>query len=405
MKLKFKIQFLTLSAFIAGSLLCTPAHAEPEVFWDPQTKTWKQKSAPKPGSPEAMIAEITKQIENRDYDYAIQLCEELQYNHPDSPACEEAMFLQGQAYMDKGDYWEAYHYFEKQISTFPNGIFYDRAIDREYKIADEYLKGRKRKVFKFFKIDASEDGLEMLEKIAALVPGTELGENAQLRIADYYFDEEDYVEAIAAYDFFVETNPKAAKKPYAMLQAARASFLRYRGVKWEKSPLIDAAERYNVIAQAYPQLAKRENILEILQKIRIELAHKLWNTAKFYERTNKRKAANFYYRKLLEKYPRSKWASQARDILASRNEVAGVRQFNNNQNDNDIKKPDQDLINRNKNQNNKQTPDKRIENPNPPIDNNNGQQKPDNSKPDRKVPDKKGNKSGVKSWDDFLKKK
>ena len=411
MKSKFTIHFSILSALLAGSIFCSSAQAEPEVFWDPQTKTWKQKAKPKEGSPEALIVKINKSIEAEDYQYAIQLCQELQYNFPESPACEEAMFLQAQSYMNQGDYWEAYHYFEKQISTFPNGVFYDRAIDREYQIADAFLRGRKRRVFKFFKIDASEDGLEILEKIAALVPGTDLGQNAQLRIADYYFDEQDYIEAIAAYDFFVENNPTANKKSYAMLQAARASFLRYRGIQWEKSPLIDAAERYNVIAQAYPQLAKSENIAEILQQIRVELAHKLWHTARFYDRTNKPKAAIFYYAKLLEKYPRSKWAKQARNILANRNEVAGVRQYNNPA-EPETTQPDEDLIKRNKKDNNSSSPDKRIDKPGNPVDqgnDKNNQNLPDKSKPsqpdsDPKSKPKNPKKKNFNTLDDFLKK-
>ena len=314
---------LALLISISAAPVCHAAQGD--LIWDPKTKSWKQ-SAPQKTPTQKKLEKISKLIQNGDYEAAINQALLYRSMHPNSPGCEEAHFLEGQANMEKGEYWEAYHCFEKQIQTYPGGVFFERALDRELQIAKAFLKGRKRRALRFFKIDATEDGVEMLEKIAALSPGTEIGEKAQLGLGDHYFDTEQYKEAVAAYDFFVENNPNSQRKPYAMLQAARSSFLRYRGVNWEKSPLIDAAARYRVIAAAYPKLAKSERIEEILVNIRSELAHKLWNTAQFYERTKKRRAAIFYYKKLLADYPKTSWAKRAREILAEYNEITGVRQ-------------------------------------------------------------------------------
>ena len=296
-----------------------------DLVWDPKTKSWVPKNPVKSKS-QVALEQIRKLVEEGNSDLGINEARLFRREFPDSPGCEEAYFLEAQAYMNKGEYWEAYLVFRRQISAYPGGVFYERALDRQYQIAKSFLKGRKRRALKFFRIDATEDGVEILERIAALAPGTEIGEKAQLGLGDHYFDTGLYPEAVAAYDFFVKHNPQSKRKPYAMLQAARSCFLNYRGVNWEKAPLVDAAARYRVIAAAYPKLAKSEKIETILLNIRSELAHKLWNKAQFYERISKRKAAIYYYKKLLATYPKTTWATRARETLEEYGVIAGVKQ-------------------------------------------------------------------------------
>jgi len=310
-----RLTSLCAAVAVAAVVLCLAAWPcaqadEARVVWSGQG--WVKAPPPEPGSAEGGLANIRSLVEAGQDSRALKAVDRFLQAHPASPAREEAMNLAGQALINLGRYWDAYDRFEQQLSNYPNGAFFDRALDREYMIACAFLQGRRRRAMKIFRVGARDDGIDILMRIAAHSPGSDLAERALLRVADYHFDRREYPEAIAVYDEFVKSRPRSTRRAYAMLRAARASLLSFRGVKWDETPLLDASVRFRVFARAYPVAAKRENIVGILTEIRQTLAHKVYHSGMFYERTDRPRSAVFYYRKVLREYPDSQWADDAK---------------------------------------------------------------------------------------------
>jgi outer membrane assembly lipoprotein YfiO len=309
-----------IGIWVCVAILATGAsvRAADNLVWD--GKEWKTAVPPKPGSPEAAVANIRVAIKNDENTEALDLSEKFLETHGGSILSEEVLNLSGIAAMQNGQYWKAYHWFEQQVGTYPSGQYFERALTKEYEIADAYLKGRRRKVWKgMFRLKAYSEGLDILTQISVHTPGTALAEKALTRMADYYFEDEQYPEAVQAYDEFVRQSPHSSRRPYAMLQAARACLLDYRGIEFDQATLIDASERYRVFAQAFPKAATQENVRGILREIRLAQAHKLFHAGKFYERIGQPKAAAFYYAQCIRQYKDTHWADSARgrlDLLA-----------------------------------------------------------------------------------------
>ncbi len=276
---------------------------------------WVSPAPAEPGTPEGDLAMLREMIENGRNKTVVRAVERFLVSHGESPACEEAMNLAGQAMMNRGRYWEAYQWFERQISTYPNGAFFERALDREYRIADAFINGRKRRAMKIFRVPAEEDGIDMLLRIATHTPGTPLAQRALIRVADYHFSRAEYPEAIGAYEDIVKSHPLSEHRKYAMLQVARSYLLNFKGVAWDATPLLNARQRYTLFAQAYPRDAEKENVAGILDEIRLALAHKAYQTARFYERTHDPRAAAYYYHRVMQEYPETHWAHSARGRL------------------------------------------------------------------------------------------
>lgn len=309
--------YLCLALAAAGCLadsLCAQTGGN-RMVWE--GNQWVQAKPPKPGSPEGDLVDIRALVEEGRNKQAVKAVDKFLLAHAASAICEEAMNLAGQALVSNGRYWDAYGWYERQITNYPSGAYFERALDREYLIADAFIGGRKRRALKILKVSAQEDGIEILMRIAAHAPGSDLAERALLRVADYHFDRQEYPEAIAVYDEFVKSNPHSKRRAYAMLRAAKASLLSFRGVKWDTAPLLDAAVRFRVFAQAYPKAGEKENAVGILSEIRQTLAHKAFHSGTFYERTGHRPSAVFYYRKVVREYSDSPWAQQARQKLDS----------------------------------------------------------------------------------------
>ncbi len=294
-------------------ILIGPGGLCAEMVWD--GSKWVQPKPPEPGTAAFALQTIRQHVNDGANEQAVELAEEFLIKHADSPLCEEALCLAGQAAINRGHYWDAYKWFERQVASYPNGPFFERALDREFIIGDAFLKGRKRRAFKILRLSAIDEGIDILMRIATHAPGTELGERALLRVADHHFNHQQYPEAIKVYDEFVKQNPSSTRRAYAMLQAARGNLLDYRGVRYDETPLLEAAERFRVFAQAYPRAGQKENIPGILEDIRLSLAHKVFHAGQFYQRTNHPRAAVYYYRQVIAQYGDTHWAGSAQDKL------------------------------------------------------------------------------------------
>ena len=174
-------------------------------------------------------------------------------------------------------------------------------------------------------LPAEDDAIQtILPRIAERAPGSALAERALLRIADYHYKEQDYKEAVQAYDQYLKVFSRSEKASYAMLQAARASLAGYRGPEYDDTPLLEARQRYQMFSQRFPLQADRADVPRILEQIRLSLARKAWTTAEFYERVGRKDAARFYYRLVVAQYPQTEWEAKSAAALRRLGEPTAI---------------------------------------------------------------------------------
>lgn len=232
------------------------------------------------------------------------------------------MMLAGQAEMDRELYYQAYGWFKRQWEEFPTGAYAERALQREYEIAEAFLAGKKRVVLGFIYIPGRADGQEILNHIAEQSPGSLLAELALLRIAEDHFANREFPESAMAYDHYMELFAKSSKYRDAMLQAALATHLSYRGSQFDPTPLIEAQQRYKNFKEQYPQTALKADVPATLTEIESQLASQEYETARFYDRTGQKQAAAFYYRLVQREYPRTMYAGLSQTALKNLGPVA-----------------------------------------------------------------------------------
>lgn len=312
--------FLKLFATVMlAAAAATPAAAQQEYVWE--GGEWTATAEPGEQTPAGQIALIRLQLDQGKYRQAVKTAERFLDKYPDHDACEEAMMLTGQAEMDRGRYMKAYEWFSRQLARFPSGHLAGRALNRQYDIADAFLKGRKRTVLGFIRVSARAEGLRILEGIVAHAPGSELAEKSLLRMGDYHEDRQEYDKAITAYDRYVEMFPRGESAAYAMLQAARSRYAMYRGPSFDDTPLIEARLRFRHFAERFPQPARENNIADVLRRIDDQRAEKDFHIAQFYDRTDRDDAAEFYYRRVVEQHGRTEWAAMAKRALGEATEA------------------------------------------------------------------------------------
>jgi outer membrane assembly lipoprotein YfiO len=237
-------------------------------------------------------------------------------NHPkDAPLRDRAIFLLGQANYQTDNHVRGFYYFDELMDEYPESKLFFPALERQYEIADGYLKGHKDRFLGLPILDRTEEAIEMLYRVQQRSPGSPLAEKALLRTADYYYSNADYDLAHDAYGAYVKNYPRSPMVPNVRLRQAFSSLAQFRGTRFDPSNMLDARSELADIVVAYPELAKEENIPSVIQAIDDTLAAKLFQRADFYTRTRDPRSAVYTYRFLLLTFPNSPQAPKAREAL------------------------------------------------------------------------------------------
>jgi outer membrane protein assembly factor BamD (BamD/ComL family) len=233
-----------------------------------------------------------------------------------SPLRDRALLLLAESYYQSGDRLVSFYECDHLMDDYPDSPLFYRALELQYKIAEAFLDGYKRRLFGMAILGAEQEGVEMLYRIQQRSPGSPLAEKALLRSADYYYATSQFDLAGDAYTAYVHQYPRSPVVPRARLRSAFSSLAQFRGLPYDATPLIEARTQLVDLATAYPDLAKQENLEDVVQRIDKSFARKLLRTADFYRRTHDPASAVYSYRFLIQSYPDSPEADQAKQALA-----------------------------------------------------------------------------------------
>ncbi len=301
----------TLTLLVCQATSATAA--ERELVY--KNNKWVKAAEPKEGTPAGEISLIYTHLNNKAPSAAYKATRKFLKRYPDHAGTEEVMMLSGQARMDQGFYYYAFEIFDAQLQRFSDGVYYERALQRQYEIADAFLKGKKRLILKSLWVASQEEGIVILEGLALRMPDSVIAEKSLRRIADYYYKIKKYQLAVGAYDDYLDIFPRSPQSPYAMLQAARATYAQYKGAVFDDTPLIDGHQRFKEYQRLYSANAQKQQIDRIIKKMQKEMMKRTLSTADFYRRVKRNKAAAYYYRMLVTQHPGTSYERKARNAL------------------------------------------------------------------------------------------
>jgi len=235
--------------------------------------------------------------------------------NPKAPDRDRALFLLAEAYYQYGDRVRAFYHLDELMDYYGESRLFYPALEKQYQIADAYLRGYKNRLFGIPLLSGADDGIEMLFRIQERAPGSPLAERAVLRTADYYYDHAQYDLAADVYAHYARRYPRSPVLPRVQLRRAFASLAQFRGLNYDATPLVDAKAQLEAFRVAFPQMAEDENVPAVIERINATLAAKLYHTADFYVRTHAPRSAAYTYRYLISRYPESRDAAKAQRQL------------------------------------------------------------------------------------------
>ena len=280
-----------------------------------QTKTWEYaggglwpqidavKASTQPYAPVPELDHVEQLIKQNKNKEAEELCVAWLMAHKVHPQRDRALYLNAQALYQYGNRIKAFYYCDELLDEFPDSGYYYPTLEMQYRIADSYLNGYKRRFMKIPTFTAYDEAVEMLFRIQNRSPGSPLAERAMLRTADFYFANRDYDFAADTYAAYVRSYPRSPEVPRARLREALAHYAQFRGPRFDATPLIDARAQFRSLMATDRPLAEEQNVPSLLLQINEDLANKLYLTGDFYRRTGEQRGAVYSFRYLLKAFP------------------------------------------------------------------------------------------------------
>lgn len=155
-------------------------------------------------------------------------------------------------------------------------------------------------LFTFINYDAA---IESFQAIIDNYPYSELEKQAQLKIADAYFDDQRYEEALAYYQDFADNHSTHPRVPYTLLRAAQCHYNQIESLERDQGSTRNATEALEKLIREHPYAEETRTGEEMMIELRSRLARNMLLIADFYlDRTHWQSAAA-RYRRVLDEYP------------------------------------------------------------------------------------------------------
>ena len=308
-----------LIAAVAGAV-SSDALAQ-QTFELDETGQWALQETQAPTGHAAVMTEVRQRIAEGRPAIAYDIVHAWIETHEDEnlPESPMAYRLRGDALTAMGKEYKALYDYEYVCRVFPQSEEMPIAVEREYDIALRYLGGLRMKFLGLRIEDATDVGVELLIRVHERMPGSEIGEQASIAVADHYFERRDMAWAVEAYDAYLRSYPQGPHRERALKRRVIGNLARYRGPQHDVTSLIDAKRQIIQLQRELPEEAEKLELDErMITMIDSAIADQTLESAKWRLKRGDDPAARFLLRKLIRTRPGTDAAAAAERMLIER---------------------------------------------------------------------------------------
>ncbi len=169
-----------------------------------------------------------------------------------------------------------------------------------YEEALEILEGQS---WLFFRTTNYVRAIEKLQSIIDNYPYSDVAVLAELKIADAYFDDRRYDEALSYYRDFADLHPQHERVPYTILRSALCRERQMHAANRDQTATRDALLHLDRLLAKYPHSPEAREAEILWRDLRTHLAENVAEIAEFYMKREEYESAAERYRSILNEYP------------------------------------------------------------------------------------------------------
>jgi len=305
-----RIVIISLLIFLGLSL--SPAYSY--WIWTPKSGKWiNPKTVAKP-TPKEQFDFAKGFYDTNNFEEAKRQFKKLLTAYPKSFEASESQYYLGLIEEAQGNLYDAYLGYQKVIDKYPFSERIQEIIEREYKIAEAFMGGEKRKALGLA-LPVENPSIEIFTKIIENSTYGPLAAKAQYKLGLVLKSLMRYYEAEEAFNKVISNYPnsewvEAAKYQIAVTRAAVS-----RGPEYDQGAAKEAEQKFEEFVKEHPEATLSREAEKNIEQLKEKEAESTYNIARFYEKQKAPDAAKVYYNDIINNNPNSPWAVKALERL------------------------------------------------------------------------------------------
>jgi outer membrane protein assembly factor BamD len=164
------------------------------------------------------------------------------------------------------------------------------------------LEDRKT-VLWLFDVTPYQDAIDKFQEVVDNYPYSEYAVQAELKIADSYFEQERWDEALSYYRDFAELHPEHAKVPYTIYRSALCHARKSGTSDRDQTAAREAVAALDQLMTQYPTAPETREAEGLWRELRTKLGEHVLGIGDFYWKREEYQSAAGRYRQVLDEYP------------------------------------------------------------------------------------------------------
>lgn len=283
-------------------------------IWTPKTGKWvNPKNVPK-DNPKAQFDFAKGFYEDKKYNEAIREFKKLLKAYPKSFEASESQYYLGLIEEEQDNLYEAYLAYQKVIDKYPFSERIKEIIEKEYRIAEKFIAGYKRKALGVV-LPVENPAIEILAKVVENSNYGPLAAQAEYKLGLVLKGLQRYYEAEDAFNKVISSYPDSEWTDPAKFQVASCRAAVSRGPEYDQGAMQDAKQKFEEFVSEHPDAVLSKDAERNINILKEKEAAASYDIAVFYEKQKAYKAARIYYENVVNNYPGTNWALKASECL------------------------------------------------------------------------------------------
>ncbi|MGA2774906.1 MAG: outer membrane protein assembly factor BamD [Candidatus Omnitrophota bacterium] len=301
-----------LIIFLLLTLGLTPAY--PYWIWTPKSgKFVNPKSLPK-STPKEQFEYAKSFYDIKKYEDAIREFKKLLKAYPKSFEASESQYYIGLIEEEKGNIYEAYQAYQKVIDKYPFSERIQEIIRREYKIAEDFMNGAKRKALGVT-LPVENPAIEIFTKVVENSTYGPLAPKAEYMLGLVLKKQLSYYDAEEAFGKVISNYPSSEWATAARFQIATCRAAESQGPEYDQGAMQEAKQKFEEFARDHPDAVLSQEAEKNIAALKEKEAASCYDIARFYEKEKAYNAAIIYYNDIINNYSETSWPAKAAERL------------------------------------------------------------------------------------------
>jgi outer membrane protein assembly factor BamD len=290
------------------------SRAYPYWIWTPKTDKWVNPKRAIKATPKEQFEYALSLYDKKNYKEAKAEFEKLLKHFPKSLEAAESQYYLGLIEQEQGNLYEAYLSYQKVIDKYPFSERIPQIIEHEYKIAERFMSGEKRKTMGL-NLPVENPAIEIFTKVIENSTYGTLAPAAQYKLGLVLKGLGRYYEAEDAFNKVITNYPDSEWIEAANFQIASCRAAVSKGSSYDQGATKEAKEKFEEFVKEHPDATLSRDAQNNIERLNEQEAEGSYNIGRFYEKQKAYEAARIYYNEVINNYANSAWAAKALERL------------------------------------------------------------------------------------------